>query len=697
MTEPIRTELLDLLDALCEDRITPEQHARIERLVLSDGDARRLYVAYVSLHGMLYWDAATAARLDTPQRLPAARPPQPSPAPRRRVGILATAAACVVAALLLLFTRPGNDQQVAETDPPTPANLEPVTGGNGNAMVTDFPTVRLPGDDTDNIRGTDSVDSVNSGDTAVATNDAVEDVVSDPEIVAFIDEQISSVRDEAGIEASPRADDAEWVRRVYLDIAGHVPPPETAERFIASADTDKRIKLVNRLLEDPDYARHLATVWTNQLVGRAPERPIDRPALEEFLRGQFADNRGWDETVTELVSAEGSSHENGATNFLLAHLNNQAVPATAVTSRVFLGLQVQCTQCHKHPYYKEWGQEQFWELNAFFKQTGVVRHTMTDENGRVRLTDLELVTRNVGGETYYEDRNGVMKVALPEFDGHGIDVNAGTNRRAELAKLMTEGESPQLAAAFVNRLWAQFFGYGFTNPVDDMGPHHPATHPELLGALSDEFVRSGYDVKRLIRWITASKAYQLTSRPVDGNLIDNPAAGDPPYFSRMYVKPLSAEQLFDSVLVATQVERGAGASLSGTVDARRREWLEQFFRAVDTEENSELTTFDGTLPQALMMMNGDLVRQAVSGAPGTYLGEVLLDTDSETDAKVRQLSLAALSRYPTPAEMDSIRTLLRNNVRNQTRRGIAPSAATNEALRDVFWAYLNSSEFSVNH
>jgi hypothetical protein len=693
MTDPIRTELLDLLDALCEDRITSEQHAQIERLVLSDHDARRLYVDYVGLHGMLYWDAATAARLDTPKPLPAPVPSQQRPGRRRRLAILTMAAACLVAAVVLLFTRPGNHQQLADTDPQASANTDNLTGENGNATVAEFPTVRLDSGENDNSPGSELIDPP---ETAVTSSDAVDDVVSDPEMVAFIDEQIAAVRADAGVEPSPRADDAEWVRRIYLDVAGHVPAPAVAEQFIASEDPEKRIRLVNRLLEDPDYARHLATVWTNQLVGRAPERPIDRPALEEFLRDQFAANRGWDETVTELIAAEGSSHENGAANFLLAHLNNEAVPATAVTSRVFLGLQVQCTQCHKHPYYKEWGQEQFWGLNAFFKQTGVVRRTTT-ENGRARFSHLELVTRDVGGETLYEDRNGVMKAALPEFDGHEIDPGAGTNRRAELARLMTDGESSQLAAAFVNRLWAHFFGFGFTNPVDDMGPHHPPTHPELLGALSDEFVRSGYDVKRLIRWITSSEAYHLTSRAVDGNLIDNPAVGDPPYFSRMYIKPLSAEQLFDSVLVATQVDRGAGASLSETVDARRREWLDQFFKAVDTEENSELTTFDGTLPQALMMMNGDLVRQAVSGAPGTYLGEVLLDADSETDDRIRRLSLAALSRYPTRDEMEAIRTVLRNKIRTRTRQGMAPSAATNEALRDVFWAYLNSSEFSVNH
>jgi len=290
-----------------------------------------------------------------------------------------------------------------------------------------------------------------------------------------------------------------------------------------------------------------------------------------------------------------------------------------------------------------------------------------------------------------------MKAAYPRFADQQVDGGPQTNRRRELARLLTSGDQPQLAKAFVNRTWAQFFGYGFTNPVDDMGPHNRPTHPELLDRLADEFVKTGYDTKQLVRWICNSRPYQLTSRFRDVNLADDPAAGDPPYFSHAYVKPLSAEQLFDSVLVATRADQ-ADPYFNAEADRRRQRWLREFYSLEQTEENCEATTFDGSLPQALTMMNGPLVQQAVSGAPGTLLGEVLTGPGNETE-KIRRLSLAVLSRYPTPRELDEIRDVISQVVRSRTQAEHAPSAAVvrNDALRDVYWGYLNSGEFVVNH
>ena len=480
MTDSIRTELLDLLEALCEDRITSEEHARVEGLVLSDSEARRLYLEYVGLHGMLYWDAAAAARVPTTEATTASQPAHATSGRRRRFAILSTAAACLVATIALLLSLPDDESQLAATsDPGGPGIVEdPAPVENDEESIVAFPPIQLdPGAtiDTPDPRATGT-----PGTTLVENTDP-DNGISDAELVAFIDDQISAVWSETDIEPAPVADDAEWLRRAYLDLAGHIPSPAAAEQFLASNASNRRVELVNRLLDDPDYSRHFATVWTNQLVGRTPEQPIDRPGLEEFLRGQFADNHGWDATVTELIAAEGTSHDSGAANFLLAHLNNEAVPATAVTARVFLGMQVQCTQCHKHPHFEQWGQEQFWGLNAFFKQTDVIRHMMTDDDGRRRVSHLELVSNEVGGPTHYEDRAGVAKVALPEFDGQEIDPGAQTNRRAELARLLTGSDNSQLAAAFVNRLWSHFFGYGFTNPVDDMGPPPPAHASRTAG------------------------------------------------------------------------------------------------------------------------------------------------------------------------------------------------------------------------
>jgi hypothetical protein len=255
---------------------------------------------------------------------------------------------------------------------------------------------------------------------------------------------------------------------------------------------------------------------------------------------------------------------------------------------------------------------------------------------------------------------------------------------------MFETDDQQAARAFVNRTWAQFFGHAFTRPIDDMGPHNPPTHPELLHRLTAEFVASGYDVKRLVRWICNSRAYRFSSRFNDTNREDDPSKGHLPLFSRMYVKPMSPEQLYDSLLVATRADRAVKGNWDD-VARQRSEWLRQFFQAYQTEENDESTTFDGTIPQALVMMNGPLVDEAVGGKPGTLLHEVLTGPGSDL-AKLRRLCVAALSRQPTEKELTAVQKMLRRPApRGQQRQ------SRQQVLQDMFWAYLNSNEFILVH
>ena len=223
-----------------------------------------------------------------------------------------------------------------------------------------------------------------------------------------------------------------------------------------------------RLLDDSDYVRHSTTIWSNLLVGRVERREVNRPSFEKFLRESFARNRPWNEMVNELVAARGRNDQNGATNFLLAHLNNDATPATAITARLFLGTQVQCTQCHNHPF-NEWRQEQFHGLTAFFKST----HSRSVRDGDA----FELISGSFDGSPYYEDRQGVLHVAPAGLGGQRVDLKGNQNPRGELARLMTGDGSTQLALAMVNRTWARLLGHGFTSPVDDMGPHNPPRTP----------------------------------------------------------------------------------------------------------------------------------------------------------------------------------------------------------------------------
>ena len=507
------------------------------------------------------------------------------------------------------------------------------------------------------------------------------------DLVKFINESVRSGWQDNNVAPSAVADDGEWVRRVHLDIVGRIPDLETVEDFMADKAKDKRAKLIEDLLEDPAYIRNFTTIWTNNLIGRSTRgrNQLNRPALEKFLRMSFAKNRAWKDIVYDLVSAEGHYDENGAVNFLLAHLNDGAVPATAITARLFLGMQIQCTQCHKHPF-NDWKQDQFWEFNSFFKQARRQEYRKYDEKtGRMVIDFVELTSNNFEGAVFFEQRNAEMKVAYPKFNGSEVEPGAATNRRKELAKLMTTGEKPQIAYAMVNRMWGHFFGYGFTKPIDDMGPHNAPSNPALLERLTEEFVKSGYDLKQLCRWIANSEAYNLTSKFNAKNTRDNPPGGETPLFSHVYLKSMSPEQLYDSLIVATAAHK-SGQSNWEQAEKKRQEWLRQFFTAFGTDENDESTTFDGTIPQALMLMNGELIKNAVSNANGSLLHTVLTDKSPGGESgKVKKLYLATLCRVPSRKEITTAQKIL---------GGPRPSV---EAFEDLFWALLNSNEFIFNH
>ena len=507
---------------------------------------------------------------------------------------------------------------------------------------------------------------------------------NDP-VVSFIDQQIRQGWTENDVVPSPAADDEEWLRRVHLDLVGHIPAWNEIDRFHHDKSPAKRAALVDKLLDSPSYVRNWTTLWTNLTIGRKSVRFVNRAGMERFFREAFAQNRPWKEIVHDLVAAEGRSDENGAVNYLLAQMtnNDEAVQATAKTTRLFMGIQVQCTQCHDHPF-NEWKQNRFWEINSFLRQTRRVTHRKFDPVSGRQIDDYaELIPTNYSGPVYYEKRSGEMQVAYPIFFDDKVDAGSETNRRKELAKLMTSGETPLIARAMINRTWAHFMGCGFTTPVDDMGRHKPASHPELLDRLSLEFVKNGYDVKKLIRWICDSEAYSLTSKGNKKNAVDDPARGNTPLFSRMYPKPLEAEQLYDSLLIATTAQNSGETNWSDA-QKQRDDWLQQFIIAFGTDENDETNTFNGTIPQALLMMNGPLVQKAISADKGSFLNSVL-ESDTSDEKKLQRLYLATLSRHPHGREESAAAALLESDRDRLT------------GFQDLFWALLNSNEFIINH
>ncbi len=733
-------ELFELLEALCEDRLTPANVQRLEQLVLSSAAARRTYLAYVDLHGTLHWNAAYGA--DGENFDPAvssvrssddvANNEERTTFRRRPLGLWITAASVALFGVLSFalgrwfppggagqpIAGAGRNQPSAPSDHQAPA-VGTLSSGEGQAQEydsvgnvananpdSDKPAMLSSQEESISVAedrtGSERVERSTNGDVTPKTNNETVGSAKavDPQNVAsngstpqstqraieFINEHLAAGWKLYGVEPSPKADDAEWLRRVYLDVVGHIPPVDVAERFLSSRDSLKREKLVDSLLDDPSYVRNWTIVWTNLLIGRSDSRDVNRAALQKFLRENFAKNRPWNELVAEFVSAEGNVAENGAANFLLAHMNNDAMPATAITSRVFLGRQIGCTQCHDHPF-NDWKQESFWALNSFFQQTSIAHADRRDDRNdkmKSRVTTLE--TKHVGGPTHFETRRGLMQVTYPKFEGVAINDDADTNRRQELAKLMTSGEKPLIAESLVNRMWEHFFGCSFTRPVDDMGPHNAPSHPELLDHLAREFVASGYDLKQLMRWICLSDAYQRTSRFSKLNEQDDPATGAAPLFSRVYLKGMTAEQLYDSLLLATGADKTPLES--GDHDRRRHEWLQQFVHAFQTDENDESVTFESSIAQALLMMNSELTEHALSLDRGTLLEKVVHSRDAEAE-KLKRLCLATLTRYPTPKELQTLRKLLNN--------GSVTQRNNSAGWQDALWAYLNSSEFVLVH
>jgi Protein of unknown function (DUF1549)/Protein of unknown function (DUF1553) len=541
-----------------------------------------------------------------------------------------------------------------------------------------------------------------------ASSDVLAAKPNDPKQVApaqsaMIDTKIETSWKEFELVPSKPEDDGLWCRRVHLDIIGRIPTHKEFRDFVQDKSPDKRIVLVRKLLNDSkyteEYASYWGTIWTNILIGRnggmENNSLINRQGLEKYLRDHFAQNRPYNDMVYELVTATGSTKPgtenfNGATNFLVMKVNDEdGVQATSTVARIFLGLQVQCTQCHNHPFNDEWKQQKFWEMNAFFRQSRGLRRFVA---GTRDINHAELIDEDFEGvsrrpdeaDTFYQLRNGVTKVAFPVFvDGTTIGRSGyveKVNRRKELGKLMMQSE--YMEQVMVNRMWAHFLGHGFTKPIDDMGRHNPPSHPELLADLAKEFRNSSFDVKQLIEWIVLSKPYQLSSRTTKENAADDPASGEKPKFSHFYVRQMGAEELYQSLITATQADR------RGTLEEqerRRSDWLRQFIVAFGTDDGGETTTFNGSIPQSLMMFNGDLMRDAISLDDGSWL-QTIAKANGDITNKIHFLFEAGLGRKARQEEVAAAHQLM------LAREGKLP-----EMLQDMWWAILNSNEFIINH
>jgi hypothetical protein len=502
-------------------------------------------------------------------------------------------------------------------------------------------------------------------------------------LAARIDKYLAAGWTAAGVEPAPPADDAEFLRRVSLDLAGRIPSVAEARAFLKDTAPDKRLRLVERLLASPRYVTHGVNVWRALLLPETSASLQARrlaPGFETWLREQLAKNAGYDAMIGELLTAPIAPNSpqfafagGQAGNPLAYFLAKEARPENlaAATARVFLGIRLECAQCHDHPF-AEWKRDQFWSLAAFY--SGI----QTQGQGGFAFPTRELIDRR---EMTIPGTERVVQAKFPDGTAPAWEVRVSARRT--LANWVTSPENPYFARATVNRMWYQLFGRGLVEPVDDMvGAESSASHPELLDDLASAFAVQRFDLKFLIRAITASRAYQLTSART------HPGQDDQRLFARMPLRGLTAEQLLDSLVQATGHRDTAPGDQrnSGGPNPGRDELLSKF-----TEQNDPPTEFQTTILQALALMNGGLIADQTALERSEFLAAIVDAPFLDTPGRIETLYLATLSRTPKPKELERAIRFLENSA------GEDRETARMQALADVFWSLLNSGEFLLNH
>lgn len=484
------------------------------------------------------------------------------------------------------------------------------------------------------------------------------------ELAALIDRQVEIRLEAERIRPADLADDTEFLRRAYLDLHGTIPTAEQVQRFLADTDPKRRDKLVGALLASPRYGEYLADIWQGYLMSPlADDQRVRADRLRVWLAERF-NTRSWDRIATELLTATGKLEDNPAVLYLIEGRLPRTVPdLTDLTTRYFLGIRLNCAQCHDHPFVK-WSQQDYWGVAAFF--------TQIQTPGKPKLV------YQVGVKDYPDVTLASLKDGTPDgfmlrpptfLGGEEWKSAKGATNRAAFAGWMTAPKNPYFARAMVNRTWWRLFGRGLVNPVDDMHTANAPSHPELLDQLSQRFIDSGFDLKFLTRAIVSSRAYQRTSRP--GDAPEKQAA----LFGRMSAKVLSAGQLYDSLVTAF----GPPAKAPG-VDPRQsaRAEFTQFF---SDDGAPDPIAYRRGIPHLLRQMNsGQFAGRNVSA-----LVTRVAKPGRSGDDVVADLFVTLLSRRPTADEQRIFRA------------HVTKSDSAETAYRELAWALMMTSEFSLNH
>jgi Protein of unknown function (DUF1549)/Protein of unknown function (DUF1553) len=622
--------------------------------------------------------------------------------------------------------------------------------------------------------------------------------VQTPAQSGIINEHLSKAWKDNSLTPAKAATDNEFIRRVFLDVLGRIPTAEEVREYERDKSPNKRAKLIHRILHEEayklknaaggdlldekkkpfvfeyykEYAEHWSDIWAVWLMTRTGTNDDYHTQMKKWLDAQFMKNVGHDQLVRQLLTATGTnkpdaSDKNPAVNFIMAHLGEKTpdlrkkdkeeenrpvtdgpfdyVPITSRVTRLFLGIQTQCTQCHDHPFNPEWGQENFWGVNAFFRQ--VARNgdpTPTDALRKKKDKNMPVQSvvikddpsLNVSARIYYERRTGVLMSMKPQFlpDLAELEKDRGErakklipanarSRRDALADYTIAHDN--FAKAYVNRIWAHFFGRGLNEQAtaDDFGGHNKVIHPEMLSKLAHEFIRYKYDPKALIEWICNSDAYSLSY------VAPNKDMTKPEYdvfFAKMPLKAVSPEVLFEALTTATKADLQVDPE---TRKSNRDRWMEKLVNNFGDDEGNEMT-FNGTIVQALLMMNGAELNAEIRRSDGT-VAKVLekaqkLAPGARDSFVIEELYLTALSRRPSATTMVEIDIInpktkkktgvskiselafvqqqmahAKNNPATPDPKGKGKASGGGDPYKqfceDLFWSLLNTNEFMLNH
>jgi hypothetical protein len=485
----------------------------------------------------------------------------------------------------------------------------------------------------------------------------------------YVDTLVANKLKKLRISPSPVCDDETFVRRVFLDIVGVPPTIKEATAFLESKDPNKRAALIDDLLGRKEFTELWVNKWAELLQIRSSQQVSYKSMFlyYNWLVDRISKNTPMDEMVRELLGASGGTFKNPPTNFY-QQTTDQLV-LTENVAQVFMGMRIQCAQCHNHPF-DRWTQDDYYGFMAFFSQIG---RKGTDD---YRET---VIFNSGGGETNHPVGGRVMP---PKFLGDEAPNTAGKDRRAILAEWLASPRNPFFAKSFANRVWAHFFGLGIVDEVDDFRVSNPASNPELLDELAKRFTESKYDLRKLVRDICNSRTYQRSTQRNETN------QSDEKNFAHANLRRIQAESLLDSISVVTDTKDKFNGLPLGSRAVQIADggfsnyFLTTFGRATRETPCSCEVKMEPTLSQALHLLNGDTVNQKIKA--GGVIDKLMAEHPKVED-RIAQLYLRCLARRPTAEEVEKV------------KGSLDPKADPKQAMEDLFWALLNSREFLFNH